>query len=131
MLKIHWHFVFKQKKEIFKFAIGSLNPGPCTEEEFSNEAMDQERDPNMTYESSKRNSPNTQQSTATPPLSSTVPASSNDSSNRIKDDPYNFSEEEDVFSPQLPSRQFSSSNANIPGSDSNDPALERLKAENR
>ena len=101
------------------------------EEEFSTEAMDQERDPNMTYESSKRNSPNTQQSTATPPLSSTVPASSNDSSNRIKDDPYNFSEEEDVFSPQLPSRQFSSSNANIPGSDSNDPALERLKAENR
>ena len=101
------------------------------EEDMSTEAMDQERDPNMTYESSKRNSPNTQQSTATPPLSSTVPASSNDSSNRIKDDPYNFSEEEDVFSPQLPSRQFSSSNANIPGSDSNDPALERLKAENR
>ena len=101
------------------------------DEEMTTEAMDQERDPNMTYDSSKRNSPNTQQSSTTPPLSSTVPASTNDSSNRIKDDPYNFSEEEDVFSPQLPSRQFSSSNANIPGSDSNDPALERLKAENR
>ena len=55
-------------------------------------------------------------------------ASTLDSSNRIKDDPYNFSEEEDVFSPQLPSRQFSSSNANF---ESSDPAMERLKAENR
>ena len=55
-------------------------------------------------------------------------ASTLDSSNMIKDDPYNFSEEEDVFSPQLPSRQFSSSNPNF---ESNDPALERLKAENR
>ena len=56
---------------------------------------------------------------------------------QVKDDPYNFSEEEDVFSPQLPSRQFSSSNATthqpgeLAGTDSNDPAMERLKAEHR
>ena len=116
----------------------NLNPSAMTEnidqvkkEEMSTDAKEQESREIMTYNNSKSNSPNTEQTNATPPLSSSLPASTNDSSNRIKDDPYNFSEEEDVFSPQLPSRQFSSSNANIAGSDSHDPALERLKAEHR
>ena len=102
------------------------NNDSVKEEEMSTEAIEQQ-DPNINYENSKPNSPKTQQSTTTPPLSSEVPTTNINPSNQIKDDPYNFSEEEDVFSPQLPSRQFSSSNAN----DSNDPALERLKAENR
>ena len=114
-----------------------LNPSAMTvsddkakEEEMKSEPVDQQQDPNMTYGNTKPSSPNTQQSNVSPSLSSELPASYNDTSNRLKDDPYNFSEEEDVFSPQLPSRQFSS-NANTAGSDSNDQVLERLKAENR
>ena len=115
-----------------------LNPSAMTvsdekakEEEMKSEPVDQQPDPNMTYGKTKPSSPNTQQNNASPSPSSELPASNNeDTANRLKDDPYNFSEEEDVFSPQLPSRQFSS-NANTAGSDSNDAALERLKEEHR
>ena len=114
-----------------------LNPSAMTSNDDDNVTEETPREElyeqhNTVYSNSKTNSPN-HRNHVTPP-SSSLPIS--ESSNQIKDDPYNFSEEEDVFSPQLPSRQFSSSNAThqqgeIGGTDSNDPAMERLKAEHR
>ena len=111
-------------------AVSYSNPSAMTsdnaivKEEESQEALEQQ---NTVYSNSKSNSPNNRNN-ATNCLSN--------SSHQGKDDPYNFSEEEDVFSPQLPTRQFSSSNTtnqqgDLPGSESNDPAMDRLKAEHR
>ena len=120
----------------------NLNPSAMNLNEYENstatEQQSMQQQNNTVYSSSnhnsKSNSPTSHhlshhgnQHQATSNIASSS-ASTLDSSNRIKDDPYNFSEEEDVFSPQLPSRQFSSSNANF---ESSDPAMERLKAENR
>ena len=120
----------------------NLNPSAMNLNEYENststEQQSMQQQNNTVYSSSnhnsKSNSPTSphlshhgNQHQATSNIASSS-ASTLDSSNRIKDDPYNFSEEEDVFSPQLPSRQFSSSNANF---ESSDPAMERLKAENR
>ena len=101
-----------------ELTLGAMNPDNDSMTKESNEETQTSQSQNTVYNNNKNMVPK------------------NSLSSQMKDDPYNFSEEEDMFSPQMPSRQFSSSNptqaqGENESNEGSDPAMERLKAEHR